>query len=333
MAKQWLVQFDDGLCSIDKLFKARPETLQQQLGEAYPYPPPTPDEAIVSSDVVEWYRKMPRLESGSGQYNFSNRPSTYTFLEIWNNLCLRTTTKKDDLISIVAIMLGLRPSKVQDIPFKRRLLSVFHTQEKLPLGLLFRERDELGCWQQARCRLPSTIEERSVDQVDCFMRGRSREENFLVFECSNIQRFYLTNVSMGNERMLYLMSPQSNDALQIQFLLSSAINLPPMNICIMMGDTLATIPKIDEDEIVGHSEFNSRLGIQEVTDKFGACLGVRNSTEGYVQFYYICPVECVSDYSGIVKEDMVLACVDDNPCLKHGMEWVIEQQNHTTNTL
>jgi hypothetical protein len=133
--------------------------------------------------------------------------------------------------------------------------------------------------------------------------------------------------------MLYLMSPQSNDALQIQFLLSSAINLPPMNICIMMGDTLATIPKIDEDEIVGHSEFNSRLGIQEVTDKFGACLGVRNSTEGYVQFYYICPVKCVSDYSGIVKEDMVLACVDDNPCLKHGMEWVIEQQNHTTNTL
>jgi hypothetical protein len=324
MARQWLVQFNDGLCSIDKLFETKPETLQEQLGETYPYPPPTPDEAVVSSDVVEWYRKMPRLKSGSGQYNFLNRPSTYTFLEIWNNLCLRTTTKKDDLISIIAIMLDLRPSEVQEIPFEQRLLSVFHAQEKLPLGLLFRERDELSCWQQARCWLPSTIEERSVDQVECFMRRRSRKENFFVFECSNIQRFYLTNVTMRNERMLYLMDPKSHEALQIQFLLSAAIDLPPVDICIMMGDTLATIPKIDEDEIVGLSEFNNRLGIHEVTDKFGVCLGVRNSTEDYVQFYYICPVKCISDYSGIVREDMVLACVDDNPCLKHGMECVIE---------
>jgi Heterokaryon incompatibility protein (HET) len=324
IAREWLVQFEDGLCSIDKLFKTKPESLEEQLRETYPYPPPTPDEAVVSSAVVEWYRKMPRLQSGSKQYSFSNRLPTYAFLEIWNNLCLRTTTKKDDLMSIVAIMLDLRPSEVQEIPFEQRLLSIFHTQQKLPLGLLFRERDEINSWQQARCWLPSTIEERSVDQTECFMRRRSLEENFFVFECSNIQRFYLANVKMGNDRLLYLMDPKNSEALQVQFLLSDSFDLPSMNICIMMGDSLATIPKIDGDEIVGLSEFNRIHGIKEVTDKFGACLGVRNATENFVQFFYICPVKCVSDYTGIMREDIIWACVDDNPCLKHGMECVIE---------
>lgn len=108
MAKEWLVQFDDGICSIDKLFEAGPESIDEQLQEDVPHMGPTPDDRAVLAQIAEWYGRMPRLQSASSQYSFSDswdQPSAKRFLEIWNNLCLRTTTKKEDLISIVAIML------------------------------------------------------------------------------------------------------------------------------------------------------------------------------------------------------------------------------------
>lgn len=132
---------------------------------------------------------------------------------------------------------------------------------------------------------------------------------------------------MEDRRLLYLNIPNSNEALQIYFLLSSNLNLPlDMTICIMMGDIMRTIWTSEEfeDEIVSKSEWNRRLDVREVMDRFGVCLGIRKATKDYIQFFYICPVRCISDYSGEVKQGTILANVDDNPCLKHGMECVIE---------
>ena len=328
MAKEWIVQFDDGLCSIDALLKAEPESLEERLGDSFPYPPPGPDESTVPSDMAQWFGKMPRLQDRVGSYTFSSQSRFSLFVEVWNNLCLRTTTQKDDLIYIVAIMLDLRPSEVEGIPPQQRLLSIFNAQEKLPIGFLFRERDEVTSWQQACRWLPSNIEERSVDQNETFLRRRSPEENFFVFECSPAQRFFFTKVSMGNERLLHLTQPSSDEKFLIQFLLSSGLDLPKINICIMMSDSLTWFPGNDRDEIISHSEFNRRLHIEEVTESFGVCLGVRKSADDYVQFFYICPVKCVSDYNGVLGEGMISASVDDHPCLKAGMECVIEHGEH-----
>lgn len=324
LAKEWLVQFEDGLCSVDKLFKARPETLEQQVRGSIPFPGPEPEERAVASQVAQWFIDTPRLQESTGRIGFSHDPNRLPFLEIWNSLCLRTTTQKDDLISIIAIMLDLRPSEVQKLPFELQLLSIFHHQELLPLGLLFRERSEIKSWQQARCWLPTTIEERPASAVDCLMRRRSKEEYFFVFECSQIQRFYFANVEMGRERGLYLADPTSGEALNITFLLSADLNMPSMDICIMLGDKLTSVSLMDEEEIITHTDFARRHRIEEITQAFGVCLGVRKATEEYVQFFYICPVKCVGDYSGTVRDDMMLASAVEIPCLKYGMECVIE---------
>lgn len=324
MAKEWIVQFDDGLCSIDFLFQADSESLGERLGNNLPYPPTESWETTVLSDVAEWFRKMPRLRGMAGQYTFSQKSSILAFLEIWNNLCLRTTTMKDDLICIVAIMLDLRPSEVLDIrPPEHRLLAIFNTREKLPLGLLFREREEISHWDQTRRWLPTNIEERSADATESFLRRRSDDENFFVFDCSIAQRFYFTKIEKGNPRSLYLIKPPSKEALMLRLLLSPGLDLPEMDICIMMSDSPTWIP-YEKPEPVGHSEFNERHEIEEVTEKFGVCLGIRKATDDYVQFFYICPVKCLSDYSGAVRGDMILVSTQEKPPLKVGMECVIE---------
>lgn len=76
-----------------------------------------------------------------------------------------------------------------------------------------------------------------------------------------------------------------------------------------------TNPK-DGHGVLSFLAWNRSLGIEEVMDKFGACLGVRNAIKEYVQLFYICPIRCVSDYIGTVREDVKEAILDDDPVLK-----------------
>src|SRR6266536_6525657 len=83
--------------------------------------------------------------------------------QIWNNLCTRTTTKREDIVSILAIMLEFRPSEILSLPTEQRVGSIFHALTALPLSFLYRERPMIINWRDARCWLPPTIEEIPID--------------------------------------------------------------------------------------------------------------------------------------------------------------------------
>ncbi|KAF4625026.1 hypothetical protein G7Y89_g13142 [Cudoniella acicularis] len=137
LANKWLVLFEDGVVCIDDLF----ESIRHRPNSSSPVPS--------ESDLFSWYRNMPRLRELYEQRTFSRysySSQTLPLRHIWNNLCTRTTTKREDLISIISIMLEFRPSEVMSLPVEKRPLSVFYAQVTLPLVFLYRDRPTITDW-------------------------------------------------------------------------------------------------------------------------------------------------------------------------------------------
>lgn len=129
LAKDWLVQFVDGLCCIDDRFKA------ESRDGLY-----NPSSQGDHQELLSWYEDMPRPH---GRCTFSR--DTYSsqnllLRQIWNNLCTRTTTKCEDIVSILAIMLEFRPTEILSLPTEQRVVSIFHALTAIPLSFLYRER-------------------------------------------------------------------------------------------------------------------------------------------------------------------------------------------------
>lgn len=90
----------------------------------------------------------------SGRYIIGDDPST--FVEVWNNLTARTTTRDHDRFLIFALMVNLVPGrlmKIEDV--SKRLLTIFNSLESLPIDLIYQPTSfNQPCW------LPQKISDR-----------------------------------------------------------------------------------------------------------------------------------------------------------------------------
>jgi len=123
LARKWLIQFDDGILRPDMDLKSS-------------------DSGAVLSELRKFLADVPRL-SPIGRNLRSFKARSLLFLKIWNGICTRSTTKRDDLISIIAILLSFRTAELIEMPARRRLLSLICVQDVLPLPLMYRERPGL----------------------------------------------------------------------------------------------------------------------------------------------------------------------------------------------
>jgi hypothetical protein len=267
LAKQWLVQFEDGIWSPDG------------------------GHGDTSRDVV-LFLDVPRPNMGGPRiYNELFGTRSYFFRQVWNNLCTRSTTKREDLVSIIAILLGFRPAEIVRLSAESRLLSLICAQDVLPMSLIYRERAALEDWSEACQWLPSTIEEVPIDIDRGVMWRRSRLENFFILKfpppssSSNDQktRLYFTQTTDElSSSVLRLIDEDTHEDIKIEFLLSRNLTLPQLNICIIL----------------------SRGRPQSEPIRSGACLGVRYREAGLVQLYYLCPVKCVISSWGHPGEEI-----------------------------
>jgi hypothetical protein len=281
LAKDWLVQFADGLCCIDDRFKAEstdaPGTLSSQEDR---------------QELLSWYKEMPRPH---GQRTFSRDPySSQSVLlrQIWNNLCTRTTTKREDIVSILAIMLELRPSEILSLPAERRVLSILNSMTAVPFSFLYRERPTITNWRDARCWLPSIIEEIPIDPGGGIMWRRSLRDNFFIFELSKsgylsasrqdqvpqsqLPRFYFLCTSIGLKRRFTLVDQEKNKRIKITLAIAEHFNIPDLEICILIGNNEASDNCLDS----------------RPNRASGACLGIRDRREDFARLFYICPIQC-----------------------------------------
>lgn len=92
------------------------------------------------------YRMRPLKDQRIRKSDFRN------FVDVWNELVTRTTSRTEDVITILTLMLDLSVNEVKSIPEEgARLKAILHTQDSLPISLLFieagssRSRND-DCW-------------------------------------------------------------------------------------------------------------------------------------------------------------------------------------------
>ncbi|PMD35091.1 hypothetical protein L207DRAFT_131709 [Hyaloscypha variabilis F] len=273
MAEDWLVQFDDGLCSVDSLLRKG----------GYDGTNTTPEsEGIFESEkeLGEFYAQLPRLRVIHEHHTFTSSSSSARarlLLQVWNNLCSRSTTKREDLDSIITTMLDFRPSEVQALNHDQRLFCIFNSQEALPISLLYRERGLVSSWIHANRSLPSTIEESPVDEDVGIMWRRSPNENFFVFELSKSgflmeyseesqlppepPLFYFSHSRILSGDTLILEDSYRGLTMVARLKLSPNIRLSPLELCVIIASTSKPARNIP----------GACLGIREKNDEFYRC--------------------------------------------------------------
>lgn len=291
LAKSWFVQFKDKLFCIDAAFVDIEQYIYQFM-ESHPQEDPGLAYSC-AKEYADFYTELPRLSEIEGRQSFSRHdaPSRSQLLrQVWNHITSRSTTKRDDLITILTIMLEYRPKDLDGIPYAaEKLLSIFNSQAALPISFLYRERETVTSWRQAKCWLPSVIENREVDAKAAEIWRRSEDENFFIFNQSiafprerfSSPEFYYSDSELSLSGRLYLddHSGASGEPkfMSAKLMLSPELKLHKPKLWIIIS---------------GREHSQSAYAVSRHVIKHGACLGIRKETNDFIQLFYICPVQC-----------------------------------------
>ena len=147
MARSWTLQ--EGALAVDLRLKF--------ADSIYHYPSFDPSMPLSASTMIRslWTRDVDRLAPPESFRIISGRPQGINFqrdelaiqrmkkdpqlrlVNVWNELCGRSSTKVDDIAAILAVFLNCSPGEVLDIQKDRRMLALLRTQTCLPISLLF----------------------------------------------------------------------------------------------------------------------------------------------------------------------------------------------------
>lgn len=90
------------------------------------------DKALVHSALAAFWEDMDDVKSSENEKENLNE-----FIKSWNSLGLRSTTKLEDLHSILAVLLGLSSKEILSLELKERMKAIFYAQALLPIALLY----------------------------------------------------------------------------------------------------------------------------------------------------------------------------------------------------
>jgi hypothetical protein len=91
-------------------------------------------ESILKDQCLEYIGAMPEVMNQSVEIRTEDQRST--LVAVWNALSSRSTTKREDLHGLLAIMLNLSALEILRMDPNRRMLAIMRAQEKLPLSML-----------------------------------------------------------------------------------------------------------------------------------------------------------------------------------------------------
>ena len=93
-------------------------------------------------ETSAWFSRLPATQQddasvGRMEISEGDNGGPEVFTRIWNDLAVRTTTRSIDRLSILSLLIDLRPSEVRQEHPRARLKAMFKAHQKLPLALLF----------------------------------------------------------------------------------------------------------------------------------------------------------------------------------------------------
>lgn len=238
LAAEWFVNFGNGLYSMDR-------PISTSYSDQNSCKAARPEEW--TNEIIRFYRLLPRFKAIDGHKTFNGSlwsENIDLFEHVWNSISTRNTTKPEDIVSIISIILGFRPRDVSSLESDRRILSILNSQKTLPIAFLHRERPTIENWNDANQWLPSTINDYPLEHCNGAMWRRSLDENFFIFETSksphsleeSLPCFYFSQYPMDIADTLTLVDPENRIVSEVQCLLSPLLETPTLAVCVVMGE-------------------------------------------------------------------------------------------------
>ncbi len=135
LSRRWFAQFADGLfdpANVERMVTA------DKIPVIY-YKSAANITSEFASEAIHWYNSMPVMR----RYSIFAHPDNVIdhplvlFIQAWNQLKQRSTSKPKDTHGIFANMLNLSASEVLALPHAERMKAILRTHEQIPLCLLF----------------------------------------------------------------------------------------------------------------------------------------------------------------------------------------------------
>ncbi|KAH7065856.1 hypothetical protein BKA63DRAFT_166234 [Paraphoma chrysanthemicola] len=140
-------------------------------------------------------------------------PQSSRFTHVWNALAGRSTSKSEDLLLILANLLGLSTQKFQSLAPEKRLPAIIFSLEAIPFSLLFNSNPHISQGFSKRCPWAPTELDRSLLDLHPLMhvsKSSMRLESSSFWD--NYSCYYVAkqDVSPGNRTITF--QPSGNQA-------------------------------------------------------------------------------------------------------------------------
>lgn len=113
------------------------------------------DESELEREAISFYDKLwPLVDQRPGYRPSFRGPETENveqLASIWRQLNERSTTRQEDRMIILAILLDLDPGEIVSLELEEQMRAIFRTQSTIPLSLLF-EPQAVPMVENAKCR-------------------------------------------------------------------------------------------------------------------------------------------------------------------------------------
>lgn len=137
LSGNWVVQFKDGIfdpyAAKESAYVVRQKAIKESAWD---------DKVDLIQESISWFDRMPGMRQLS-VFSRSQDSELANFIETWNQLSERSTSKAEDLHVIFANMLDLPAADITKLPYDQRMKAILRSQSFLPMSLLYHERTKI----------------------------------------------------------------------------------------------------------------------------------------------------------------------------------------------
>ena len=144
LSRAWYAQFADGFYDPNSQANTSLHYYMYSIWNIY-----KSDAHHLDSKMISWYHKMPAMwqteetDVYAGSTSMLPHGESTNFIMVWNHLVSRSTSKMEDVNSILANTLDLSAGQILALPSQQRMKAIFKAQKSLPASVLFNKANKI----------------------------------------------------------------------------------------------------------------------------------------------------------------------------------------------
>lgn len=236
-------------------------------------------ERILKYQCLGYLNSMPDVMNENIEARKEEHQSN--LIAVWNALSSRSTTKREDLHGLLAIMVNLSAFEILQMGKAQRMLGIIRAQKKVPLSMLFLPYSQRTPLIQGCEWLPS-YPSGALSERFGYMTWSTKEEGLQFVPSDTASILILVELGKHFERKLFLITVPGPDAVVVQVKLFLP-NERHLSNC--QTDTFGIL-------LYGYHALTPTWDFQGV----GACFllnSAKSLEQQHIRMKFICPVEYV----------------------------------------